>query len=361
MKLLKTGRLFFNKGLPSYLVFIVTAKCNARCKFCFYWQNIDNFKKNLHKELTIEEIRRLAQNLAKLQYVTLGGGEPFLREDLPEICQAFHDYNEVQQITIPTNGTLTSRIVSHTKKILEKCPNTFLRISISIDAIGKEHDKMRNLEGTFEKAVKTFEELEELRKTTDRLNVDISSVFSSFNQDKIKDLIGYVHQNLDADNHNLLFVRGNTREKIAKDVSVEKYKEMRKFADKLRKRKENRPFSPLMRALYETAMENIEKTAQTGKCVILCRAPIDHMLSIDETGNVFPCELLPKMKIGNLRDFDFDIKRMLETEKAKKIKKWIIDSKCHCTWECAMNANLVYDVKSYPKILAKTAKNIVTK
>ncbi|MFH1895428.1 MAG: radical SAM protein [archaeon] len=342
--------------MPSYLIYIISAKCNAKCKFCFYWQNIDNFQKNSHLELKLDEIEKFAKSLEKLQYVTLGGGEPFLREDLPEICKLFHDYNDVQQITIPTNGMFTDRIISYVKKMIEYCPNTYFRVSLSLDAIGEEHDKVRGVKGIFKNLTKTYERLSELRKTTKRLNIDISSVFSSFNQDNFKELIDYVHENFDVDNHNFLFVRGNPREKVSKNVSVEKYSEARKYYDSLKKRNENRPFSPVMRAMYETAMENIEKTVKHEKCVIPCRATINHLISVDETGNVYPCELLPEKKLGNLRDYDFDLRKMIETEKAKKTKKWILDSKCHCTWECAMNANLLYDVKSYPKLLKKTVE-----
>ncbi len=355
MKLLKTIRLFFNNGLPSYLIFIVTAKCNAKCKFCFYWKNIENCGKSKKPELSLEEITKLAKNLSKLEYLTLGGGEPFLRKDLPEICGIFHDYNDVQQITIPTNATMPETIIPQVKKMLKLCPNTFFRISLSIDGIGKEHDTVRGLKGAFEKLLQTHDLLVKLRKTTGRLNVDAGTVFSSFNQDKLRELIDFVANNLDVDNHSIMFVRGNPREKAAKNVSVEKYCEIRKYASSIRRKKENRPFSQIFRAMYETAMENIEQTARTGKCVIPCRAAIKHLISIDEKGNVFPCELLPKMKIGNLRDCDFDIKKMLLSEKAKKTRKWIMENKCNCTWECAMNANLLYDIKSYPKLLAKAA------
>ena len=70
-----------------------------------------------------------------------------------------------------------------------------------------------------------------------------------------------------------------------------------------------------------------------------------------ENGDVFPCELLKK-SFGNLREVDYDIKTLLFSKQALKIKTDINPKKkCFCTWENIIVANLVFDIFSYPKII----------
>ena len=44
-------------NFPSYVIFFITSKCNARCRFCFYWKNIEESDKK--KELDLEEIEKI--------------------------------------------------------------------------------------------------------------------------------------------------------------------------------------------------------------------------------------------------------------------------------------------------------------
>ena len=73
---------------PSYMVLFVTAVCNARCGFCFYWEEIESAKAKL--ELTLEDYEKISFNLNHLYYLSIGGGEPFMRPDLPEIVAYFY-------------------------------------------------------------------------------------------------------------------------------------------------------------------------------------------------------------------------------------------------------------------------------
>ena len=97
---LNLTNLFFNKGLPNYIVFHVTSVCNAKCKMCFNWKNLNNNKKN---ELTLEEIDKLSKSLNGLIYVSLGGGEPFLRKDINDIAYIFYKNNNARIFQIATN------------------------------------------------------------------------------------------------------------------------------------------------------------------------------------------------------------------------------------------------------------------
>ena len=49
------------------------------------------------------------------------GGEPFLRNDVPEICGAFLKNNRTRRISIATNGMLTQKIIESVKTLLKSC------------------------------------------------------------------------------------------------------------------------------------------------------------------------------------------------------------------------------------------------
>ena len=70
----------------AYLIFFITARCNARCSFCFYWEEIENASKR--RELRLEEIDQITAKLKHLLYLSIGGGEPFLRADLAEVARS---------------------------------------------------------------------------------------------------------------------------------------------------------------------------------------------------------------------------------------------------------------------------------
>jgi len=73
---------------------------------------------------------------------------------------------------------------------------------------------------------------------------------------------------------------------------------------------------------------------------------------------VLPCEVLGK-SMGNLRDYDFHLPSLLAAPKNKELLKWIKDSKCKCSFECAIAANVAWHPSLYPRILLSTIRNII--
>ena len=337
---------------PIYLIQFVTARCNSRCNMCFYWKNIDAAAKE--KELTLEEMKKIAKNFPGLQQLSIGGGEPFLREDLPEICEIFSRTCNAQTITIPTNGLLPEKICSQFEKILQKCPKSYFRLSLSIDDIGEKHDKIRGVKGNFEKALETYKKIRSLKKQYKNFNIDVATVLSSYNQDHIKDVFEYVEKNMDADNHFILLARGNTREKAAKEVQLEKYEELLRWLASRGSRKENRPFSSILRAIYEISTEIIIRTEREKRMLLPCVAG-RKMLIISEYGDVYPCEI-NNLKFGNMRNANFSLDKILNSGNTRAAINKIRKGACPCTFECAINASIVFNPRTYPSILARIIK-----
>ncbi len=346
----KIAKSFFSK-YPPYLIFFVTAKCNSKCKMCFYWKNIEMYKNR--KELSLEEIKKIADSYKELTYLTIGGGEPTLRKDLPEIVEAFYLSNKVPFVTITTNGLLPDITKNHLKKMLEACKETFFTIPLSLDGIGKNHDEIRGIKGNFNKTIKTYKELESLKSEFKNFAIDINTVVSNYNQDKIEEIFDYVEENLNIRNHGICFARGDTKTKEAKNIKVKRLKEITNYIEELKRKKYkdktvlDKTFDAVSIYTNEIALKEIE----TGKMPIHCLAG-KRMVVINEIGEVFPCEIL-NQKFGSLRKNNYDIKKIINSPEAKRIKKFIKNNKCHCTFECAIGNTIAYTPSLYPKLLKR--------
>lgn len=84
-----------------------------------------------------------------LRTVNLSGGEPFLRDDLPEFVREVSRRCPKAQITISTNAFLPDRIEKEMVEILQIDPD--VRLAISLDGIGEVHDRIRGSEGVFDR------------------------------------------------------------------------------------------------------------------------------------------------------------------------------------------------------------------
>jgi radical SAM protein with 4Fe4S-binding SPASM domain len=72
---------------------------------------------------------------------------------------------------------------------------------------------------------------------------------------------------------------------------------------------------------------------------------------LTETGDLYPCEEFSEnMKIGNVRDADFDLKQLLRSDRAGEIFKFIEKKGCCCTHECYFMTNILFNPAHYPKL-----------
>ena len=87
---------------------------------------------------------------------------------------------------------------------------------------------------------------------------------------------------------------------------------------------------------------------QEGVYPYICQAgKLDVVLR--EEGSIFPCELLNE-KLGNVRDFDFDIRKCLNGQKAKQIYNKIVTERCACTHECNLSTNIIVNKRKWLQI-----------
>lgn len=153
---------------PSDAIVAVTHRCNARCVMCNVWKNTQT------DVLQPPDMRKLPP---ALRTVNLTGGEPFLRQDLPEFVRQVRLRCPDAQITISTNAYSPDRIEEMMGRILAIDPS--VRLAVSLDGVGDAHDRIRGGEGFFERAVSLIERLKgsgfgglRLSMTVSRHNID---------------------------------------------------------------------------------------------------------------------------------------------------------------------------------------------
>lgn len=340
---------------PSYLILFVTALCNARCKHCFYWEEIA--AANSRKEMKLEEIEKIADSL-NLIYLSLGGGEPFIRKDLPQIVRAFYERSNMQYCNIVTNGYYTERTLAATKYIREHCPRLKLKIQISFDDFEEEHDAYRKVTGIFAKAMTTLKELSKLRESDPRLNLDLATCMTKSNKEKVTKLYDYMREHADFDYYQFLYPRGNAEFEEEKEVTADEWSQA---LDHVHTKDAPRTHNRILTAINKIAKKGIYRFLKSDEHPWHCLAG-RKFVSITEKGMLQPCEVLGQMKpdfdsdIGTLRDFDYDVPKALASPKGRSVANWIRDTKCRCSFECAANCNVVFAKKEALRVFREMLK-----
>jgi MoaA/NifB/PqqE/SkfB family radical SAM enzyme len=335
---------------PSYLIFQITSRCNSRCLTCFNWQRLDDPEKN---DLSLEEIGKISAGYGPLLQLTLGGGEPFLRGDIAEICRLFCRQNGVQHITIPTNGLRPQETRQLTEQILRDCDLNYLRILLSLDGIGPEHDRLRGVPGNYEKLRETYQGLVDLRKSHSNLGLEVGSVLSALNRNSIRNTIDTVAREFPGiDKHAVVLVRGDPRDETSKAVDAETYRGVMEYLRDRNAVRKTTLIARLFTAVFNLNTEAVCAHLERGQLPLECLAG-DRLLVLTPEGTVYPCELLDR-PLGNVRDFDYRIKDILATPQAREALAFIRSKGCSCTHECAIHASLLLNWHQYPRILWRT-------
>tara|TARA_S200000501_G_scaffold374914_1_gene425582 strand:+ start:585 stop:1652 length:1068 start_codon:yes stop_codon:yes gene_type:complete len=326
-----------------HLIYFVTARCNARCKFCFYLDNIELANQNLSKELKIDEIKQIFKFAGYIPYISLSGGEPFLRNDLDEIIRIIIKYSKPLMISIPTNGSYPEKIEKKLNNLLNDHSETEINIQLSIDAPEKKHDEIRQIPGLFSKMIETNSVVKKLSTKYKNLSTKIVITYSTFNQDEVEELIDFSKKNFFFNRMILSKVHGNAKGKSGLDFSH--FKKLLSKVDEINKEKNNNrslitKLSLLVKKTKEKIRSDFEKDKNLGK---YCNAS-KKIVVLSEYGDVYPCEVL-STKLGNVKNYNYNLKSLLALNSNEFIKSNNIKSSCHCDWGCAQNVALVSNKK----------------
>lgn len=337
--------------LPIYLILDVTSLCNSKCLMCFNWEKTE-LKKEMR--LSLEELEKISSSMGNLFWLALGGGEPFLRDDLPDLIKIFEKNNKVKHVTTATNALQPEKIRDMTKQILENGEYTFL-VNISIDGIGELHNHIRGVKNNFKKTLETYKLLSDLKTNYKRLNIGVNTTISNLNQDHIKEIYNFVKKNMpNVESHSFEQIRGSTRDPNIKPPSIDFYEKNKEFFKGVitnYKYYNLYRFNLFLKSVKKYYHDLSIKIIKEKKQVIPCYAG-KLTCVIDVKGDVYPCELYKKF--GNLKEYNYDFKKLWFSERAEDIRKEIKDRKCYCIHSCFQFFNIIFNPCIWPRLIKYT-------
>ncbi len=175
--------LQFSEDKRPVIVWNVTRRCNLKCVHCYAGSRNIRYK----DELTTEEGKALIRDLADFgsPVLLLSGGEPLMREDLPELAQEAVDRG--MRVVISTNGTL---ITEKTAAVYRKIGLSY--VGVSLDGTRETHDRFRGVKGAFDSTLRGIRICRDagikvgIRFTMNRQNAaDIPAVFDLIEEENI--------------------------------------------------------------------------------------------------------------------------------------------------------------------------------
>jgi MoaA/NifB/PqqE/SkfB family radical SAM enzyme len=330
------------KMLPISLTIGLTYRCNSRCKTCNIWRMKSG------NELSAEEFDEIFKKLGEAYLITMTGGEPFLRNDIVEICQSAHDNCRPGAIIIPTNGLLCDVIPGKVREILEVCRKSQIVVNLSLDGVGVQHDEIRGVKGNFERAMKTYKALRSLNSKNFELG--IHTVVSAYNVCDIPRIYEQLIK-LKPDS----YITEIAEERVELDTmgkritpSLEDYSKAIDFLSEEIKGQNFKGVSKLTQAFRLEYYKLVKKTLKERKQVIPCYAGFASA-QIAPQGDVWTCCIRAE-PIGNLREAGYDFKKVWFSDKANKLRKSIKAGECYCPLANASYTNMLCDFKTLMKI-----------
>lgn len=338
---------------PVYLIVGLTYDCNSFCRTCFNWEQL---RKNKEHELSLEELRKTFASMGDLLFVVMSGGEPFLRRDLPDVCETLSTQNHVKQITIPTGAIASDLIARSTEATLQRCLNTQIVVNLSIDHVGEKHDWIRGVPGNYEKAKKTYAGLMPLRARYPNLTVNVHTCLCTYNVDDLGELFAAVKQDFpEISFHSFEMLRGDQPDKSIQPISTDRYREVLPQLEAYWSTYRNYDGFLKFVKVYsrQIELEVLEQETQVRPCYAGLVSGV-----LDARGEVRMCEL--RDAVGNVRDTGFDFEKLWFSDAADQQRMSIKAKECHCTHSCFMSSSLVFNPRTWGSYLASTVVNFLS-
>jgi MoaA/NifB/PqqE/SkfB family radical SAM enzyme len=345
--------LFLQNYKPSYLIFFATNKCEARCKHCFYWKETNQ---NI-SELTKDEITELAKNLGPMLQITITGGSPELRTDLYDVIHAFIKHCSPLNITLCSNGNYPDILYGAAKKLLSDFKNLHLTLDISLDALNEEHDAIRGINGLFKNVIKSYSLLKDLKNDYPYFRLGCGLVVSGINEKTAVETAAWAIHNLPIDNFTPVLVRGEPREERALNVPPVVFKNIADKVEGLLMNGDLKGYSGFKRIINSKDIiqkKLIYKIFNEKRPVVRCSALLETAVVYPD-GKVGCCELKNE-SIGNLRDFNMNLKHMWKNNEALRIRHLIKKNKCYCWHQCFLSASIIKSPVMWPALFKTFVK-----
>jgi len=284
---------------PLKISWDITSQCNLNCFYCYKKYDLNK------KELSIKELFYIVEQIKKIKplEVTLGGGEPFLREEILDIIKSLKKADI--WVYILTNGTLlTENLIKRLSNILRETDI----IQISVDFLYHKQNKKTLKAKYFER-----KKLESLLKIIKKYNLkvyvnltptkynykEIIKIFSLCEEIGIQGFgctplvpLGGANLNLKVQPEALIKIEDELKNIPVKNCSY--LGGITTIYDFIEVKKNNKN-------------AKVKKIKNKVKNILSCTAG-RYQLHIDESGNIYPCVFCMNKiyKVGNIFEKDLE-------------------------------------------------------
>jgi MoaA/NifB/PqqE/SkfB family radical SAM enzyme len=305
-------------------------------------------------DLTFDEIKKLSETAGQFNRLWLSGGEPTMREDLPEIIEMFYKNNHIKDVNLPSNGIKSELLIGWLKRIRKNCPDCNVAMSISFDGFGRTHDVQRGIP-SFYQAARALKLIDDNFRDDGKLIKNIATVITRYNVEEILDFTAWVYGRFNVTTHTIEAARGVTREdgvKVLTEQSLRQIQDavapyymlyarrigegMSGFARLIAKYF----YVGLMRAMYNIRASNLDKPTPWK---MDCTAG-ETTLVLDYDGRFRSCELRPP--VGTVQEYNYDVGAIMGSEAMRKEIETIghgYKANCWCTHGCWIMSSITFN------------------
>lgn len=272
--------------LPVLSEIAVTYRCNLACKFCYAACGCKKGGQEgeLPKE-SIQEALSIIKNEAQVPSVSFTGGEPALRNDLPELVRYAKSLN--MWANLITNATLITKDLAGALKAagLDSA-------QVSLEAADSRlHDDIVESSGAF---LRTLEGLKNLRQAGIRTHTN--TTISRLNKDNLYEILELIKSlGLDKFSMNMLMPAGSALKNL-QDIIIT-YEEIGDIVLSVQRNAEKLGlefmwYSPTPMCIFNPVVHGLGNKG--------CAA-CDGLLSIAANGDILPCSSYPKSMANILK------------------------------------------------------------
>ncbi len=335
-------RLGWPRPLPLSLTLSLTYRCNSRCLTCNVWQRRgESVEGRDTDELAVDEWERVLRSLGHAPYwITVSGGEPLLRSEAVEIIRLACEHCRPAILNIPTNGLLPERIAHAVGEVTTICPHTDIVVNLSLDGWGAEHDRIRGVPGNFERSLETYRRLRALEAPN--LTLGVHTVVSRFNAEGVPALYTRVQEELAPESYVTEIAEertelGTVGSDVAPDAAL--YAGTIEQVMALQSRHRVDGLGRVTWAFRRRYYRMVQRWLRERRQVIPCYAGWASA-QIAPEGDVWFC-CVRAQPVGNLREADYDFRRIWWGEQAQALREEVRAGACDCPLANSAYTNLL--------------------
>lgn len=309
---------------PLVLRIRITKNCNFRCSFCFQSESLNPGEKG---HLTIDEWKKIIDNLPRRTILDVTGGEPFIAKNFIPLMDYF--LSNGHKTSVMTNGSI------YNEELLNMFVDKKLYyLMFSVEDLGEAHDEMRSYPKSYEKIVKNLLAIQKIKKEKKSHYplIGIKTTVTDSNWQNIVQLhdecarLGMVHHHslnllkqnpvrggneIYPDDTSEIFRRGNTAKYQANPQDLAN--KVFELIERSKKTGIEISFKPNV-PLHQLR----DYFANPGSFGVKSCEKINGIITMYYDGALAPCDI--GIDIGNARDYGYNLKLAWRAQKFKDYK-----------------------------------------